>query len=209
MVTRREWYERVNAAWPKNVPALTFPEARRAARRLARFAKVTVPTRIVETTGNRYTRLFYGELRINTSRGWHGFVHSLSHLFHRRTMRGFAPHDPTHARLELRLIKEVLRRGWLDGRLKDRPTQVAAVSLVGECERDAMHAQRMLKRAETRLKRATTIVRNWRKKLAAAERRTAKAVLMDEVQRRQVAAGNEPFAPGVVKKWMDRGAAAP
>ena len=42
-ITRREWYARVNAAWPTPLPPLTGPEALRAFRRLYRYAFHRLP----------------------------------------------------------------------------------------------------------------------------------------------------------------------
>jgi hypothetical protein len=112
-VTIREWYERVEALWVPHMPlpALTAEEAIRAARKLYRFIYGhKFPYSIRVTSGNRYTRM----RAVNPDRGWHGLVHSLSHNFDPNRK----PHSGGHARLEIRMIKEVIKRGWLSGSLK-------------------------------------------------------------------------------------------
>lgn len=117
-ITRKEWYTRVNVCWPGGgaiLPALTAPEAIRAARKLYRFATGDTwePEPFI-TSGNRYSYIRGGFLYLNPERGWKTFVHDLSHAFSND------PHGPDHARLEMRMIKEVIKRGWLSGNLKDR-----------------------------------------------------------------------------------------
>lgn len=111
-VTRKEWYQRVNAEWPATVPPLTAEEAIRAGRKLYRFAlRRTFKGKVRVTSGNRRTWIRRGEMLVNPAHGWHDLVHLLSHYAER------GPHGGDHARMELRMIREVKRRGWLDGRL--------------------------------------------------------------------------------------------
>lgn len=120
-VTRKEWYERVNAEWPAQVPPLTAEEAIRAGRKLYRFAlRRTFTGKVRVTSGNRYTWIRRGEMVVNPEKGWHGLVHLLSHYADDR-LRPDAHHDGKHARLELRMIREVKRRGWLNGTLNRPP----------------------------------------------------------------------------------------
>lgn len=125
-VTRKEWYRRVNASWPDKVPPLTAIEAERAARRLYRFVTgSTFRGRVVITSGNRHTSVRLGVITVNPSRGWHDLVHSMSHWLERYA--GTHGHNAAHARLEMRMIKQVVWRGWLDGKLKDTPRAVVAI----------------------------------------------------------------------------------
>lgn len=112
-VSRREWYERVNAEWPAQVPQLTAEEAIRAGRKLYRFAlRRTFKGKVRVTSGNRRTWIRRGEMIVNPSHGWPALVHLLSHYAEN------GPHGGAHARMELRMIRQVKRRGWLDGKLK-------------------------------------------------------------------------------------------
>lgn len=174
MVTRRELYERVNTAWPEVLPVLTFAEAQRAARKLYRYATgKKFPYSFVETSGNRSnwvgrrngTRVF----RLNPERGWKIFVHHFSHWLHRVGNPDEAPHAKAHARLERRLILQVLRRGWLDGTLREEETPAPAPAPTPNTKLD--HARTMLARAETRLKRATTLRRKWARRVRLYERK--------------------------------------
>jgi hypothetical protein len=121
-MTRADWYERVNATWPKDVPALSAAEAIRAGRKLYRFGmRRTFKGPVRVTSGNRYTWIRRGEMLVNPQHGWHGLVHLLSHYCHRRLKPEEMPHGRVHAQLEIRMIKEVLRRNWLDGKLRSQP----------------------------------------------------------------------------------------
>ncbi len=192
MVSRRDYYARVNAAWPEQVPALTAEEAVRAAKRLWRFATGSRAVRVDVTSGNRRTARVGGEgpgkdwLRVNPDRGWHGLVHALSHWAawavpakalgaahaHER-----GQHTKAHARLELRMVKQVVARGWLDGRLKDKaPAPAAPAAPQQKADAAIEHARRMLAKATTRAKRAETIRKKWAKRLARAERKASSAV---------------------------------
>jgi hypothetical protein len=96
-------------------------EAMRAAKRLYRYVMGGTFTGPVKaTTGNRDSYVRRGVLYANAARGWRPLVHELSHYFHYRKSDA-RPHSLDHARLELRMTKEVVRRGWLDGRLRDAP----------------------------------------------------------------------------------------
>lgn len=119
MVSRSEWYRRVNASWPTPVPQLTAEEAVKAARKLWRWGMGENWVGPIEvTSGNRYTWVRRGVLYVNP-RSWDRFVHDVSHLLWYSANRGQAkPHDKGHARFELKIRKEVLRRGWLAGALK-------------------------------------------------------------------------------------------
>ena len=168
-VTRAEWYERVNAAWPTGpLPRLTAEEAIRAGRRLYRFRmKRTFRGPVKVTSGNRYTWIRRGEMLVNPGHGWHGLVHLLSHYCHSRRHPEENPHGGEHARCEIRMIKEVIRRGWLDGRLKSEPKPeppkpTADTKLAGLRARE--------KRWITRSKRAATALKKIRRSIKRLER---------------------------------------
>ncbi len=130
MVTRTEWYERVNAEWPTEVPELTPEEAVKAARKLYRFVtRRTWTGQVKLTSGNRHTDIRDGVIYVNPDgatrsrySGWKALVHNLSHdLFYRVYEYNVKGHGGEHARLEIRMIKEVVKRGWLNGTLKETP----------------------------------------------------------------------------------------
>lgn len=164
-VTIAEWYRRVNAAWPADVPKLSEREAIRAARRLYRFefGKPWPEEHVLVSSGNRRVWIRRGFLVVNPDLGWKDLVHDLSHLFHYRRLPDVRPHGPDHARLELRLIKEVVRRGWLSGALRDPaptpppPPEVAALrarqARVASLDARILRWERKRKRAETALRK--------------------------------------------------------
>jgi hypothetical protein len=105
--------------WPDPLPPLTAHEAERAARRLWRYAMGETYTGKVHIgSGNRYNWYRNGVLTVNPSRGWKNLIHELSHYFWYDANPGERPHSKHHARFEIKLTKEALRRGWLDGKLK-------------------------------------------------------------------------------------------
>lgn len=128
MVSRKEWYQRVNAVWPTPVPGLTPEEAVRATKKLWRhFRKRKLMWPVEITSGRRYTWAREGTMYVNPEHGWSRFIHDLSHYFHRRAQFGLdpearvGPHHKDHAKLELRMRNYVLKQGWLAGKLKSRP----------------------------------------------------------------------------------------
>jgi|SRR5262245_49739930 len=179
-VTRKEWYRRVNASWPEHVPPLTAEEAERAAKRLYRFVtKSTYTGKVVVTSGRRYsgqrwvrtTNSLVWERRIvvNPERGWRDLVHELSHAWEAHA--GTHGHNATHARLEMRMIKEVVRRGWLEGKLKDTPKPAPAPVDVRAVKMARTAAA--IERWEKKLRRAETALKKLRRRQRAYERRAA------------------------------------
>lgn len=170
-VTRREWYRRVNAAWPATVPPITNDEAIRAARKLYRFARGrtwTGEVRIV--TGNRNTWVRGGVLVVNPSQGWKEIVHLLSHYCY-RPVDGERPHGPGHARAEMRMIREVIRRDWLSGVLKS-PDPIETPAPTADDKRAAKitNLRDRLARWEGKRKRADNAIAKIRRSLRAYDR---------------------------------------
>lgn len=176
-VTRKEWYNRVNALWPADIRqrSLTALEAIRAARKLYRFVTgKSIPAQNVRlTSGNRSTDIRRGIMFVNpqgakrdTHRGWEALVHDLSH----RLVN--VAHGGEHARLEIRMIKEVVKRGWLNGTLRDEPKADAPTI----DPRDAKRARTVaaIARWEAKVRRATNALRKLRRSLAAQDRAATK-----------------------------------
>lgn len=131
-VTISEWYERVTACWPEGEHRLTPEEMIKAAKKLYRFAMGRpwgLRMDVKQTSGNRRAfDIWRGEVCINTERamnGAYGLVHAMSHYCHRELNPSVRPHGAVHARLEMAMIKEVVKRGWLDGTLKVKPKPAA------------------------------------------------------------------------------------
>jgi len=173
MVTRREWYQRVNQSWPADVPTLTADEAVRAARRLYRYGwGIRFAGKVVLTSGRRRNRMSYGQIVINPAQGWKELVHLLSHYAHRYRVRTghFAykapDHSADHAMMERRMIKEVLRRGWLQGKLRT-PEKPASAPVDQRAEAKVLRYKRTLAaidRWERKLRRAESALKKLRRR---------------------------------------------
>lgn len=167
-VTRQEWYRRVNAAWPAVVPPLTAEEAVRAGPRLYRFVTGRTWSKFGEvriTSGNRYTWIRRGVMYVNPAQGWKGLVHLLSHRLDKS-----GSHGAEHARLELRMIKQVVQRGWLEGKLLAVPVERPAPSAA---DRAAERYARLCERTsdwERKQKRAMTALKKLARQRAYLER---------------------------------------
>lgn len=170
MVAIKEWYQRVNEAWPAIVPfpPLTFDAGANAVRRLYRFVTGNTFTgKIVETTGRRYSYARRGTFFVNTTghphgRGaWHDFIHDLSHHLASRVYDyPIKPHSREHAKLELRLVKEIVKRGWLQPEAPQRepvtapaPTRDLKAEKLLRIESRIVAWERKAKRAQTALRK--------------------------------------------------------
>lgn len=121
MVAMKEWYARVNAEWPSDIPTPTEQQAVNAARRLWKWGvgyRWTGKVRV--TSGRRYTWVKRGVLVVNPNRpgrdggGWKSLVHDLSHLvWYKANPEGVRGHEKGHAKVELAMVKQVIKRGWL------------------------------------------------------------------------------------------------
>ncbi len=169
MEERRERYHAVNGQWPTEMPVLTGAEALAAAKRLYRFAmKRKWPGRWKLTSGRRYTwprgRTFY----VNPSRGatpgqvqggmagWRDLVHMLSHYCHRQLYPKHKPHggEGTHHHLEREMVAYVIERGWLEGKLKAKPSRARPKpDADAKAEAAEQRWTRKLSRAQTALKK--------------------------------------------------------
>jgi len=192
MVTIAEYYERANAQWPegmsRKVP--TAEEAEKAIRKLWRWAfgrTMTLPTRI--TSGNRATWIghYRGHrtFRINPDNvgvrhgGWSALVHDFSHYVFMVKNRGKKPHCREHARLEARAIREVLKRGWLDGKLCKKPKLVVPTpepTKLDKARAELVRVDELIEREEKRharnLKRLRTRRAKAKRSVSYHERKT-------------------------------------
>lgn len=166
MIAKREWYKRTEATWPEiTLPALTDDEAIRATRKLYRFVLGKACKRKFHvSSGKIYPTIYHkgsgpglphGCARVNPGMGWPTLVHALSH-----DLGG--GHSKKHARLEARMIREVLKRGWLDGTLKTEPKPEPTAA-----DRDAKRLAQVeagIERWERKRKRAETALRKLRRR---------------------------------------------
>jgi hypothetical protein len=182
IMTIAEWYERVNAAWPQLIPKLTAAEAVAAGKKLYRFGmRKTWRGPVHVGSGNRHTWIRHGVMTVNPDGGWHALVHGLSHYCHLRTRRWDIgeepekPHSRGHARMELRMVKEVVRRGWLDGKLargaEDRARRAAEKRMDRTTPAFKLACLRTReKRWITRTRRAATALSKIRRRITRLEK---------------------------------------
>jgi hypothetical protein len=139
MVTRKGtvrdadvWNRMVNSKFGGVQPILSDDESLVAARKLYRHAfGKAFPGKVELTKGNRFTWVRRGVLYVNPdkreghTRGLRSIIHDLSHYAHSRLHPRDAPHSIRQARLEARLAKFALVRGWHEGGLaKPKPEPV-------------------------------------------------------------------------------------
>jgi hypothetical protein len=167
-------YAITNATWPVGValPALDDIEALRVARYLLRvfvgWPRRGQPYSARISHGNRHTWIRGNVLTVNPSKGWKDLVHGLSHVAWQLSEPHARAHNEFHATLEREMIAYVIEQGWLDGRL--RPPIPLPASPEEKRKQKLDHARAMLHRAETRLRRSTTIAKKWRARVARLER---------------------------------------
>lgn len=205
MTTRKELYQRVNDALPLDVKKpLSNEESIRAAKKLYRFGLKRAWTGpVVITSGRNYTYVRGGVLRVNPNQcggGLSELIHSMSHYVHNRLHPDLAPHDKKHARLELRMRKQVAKRGWLLGSLKTNVAQqeplaksASATALVNGADKPGEkgitsasatpinRTAALIKRWESKLKRATNALKKLRRRQAAQQRAELKRAAAGEV----------------------------
>lgn len=116
------WDALVNSKF-EGQPILSAEESVAAARKLYRHAMGrtwTGPVRVV--SGNRYTWVRDGVLSVNPdkrefhTRGLRSIIHDLSHYCHSRLHPKDAPHSRRQARLEAKMAKFAIDRGWHEGK---------------------------------------------------------------------------------------------
>lgn len=181
MPTIRENYNAVDvrrpddgSIWPDTVPELSAAEAVRAAKRLFRYAcGETLVMPVVVTSGRRYSYIRRHTLYVNPERGWKNLVHELSHSFD-QWVNGRSGHNKHHALLERRMAREVVRRGWLDGRLKDAPKPEPSAD-----EKRVAAARTALDRIEARMEA-------WQRKSMRADNALTKLTRLHKAAQRKL-----------------------
>ena len=119
-------YRTVNEKWPECVPQLTSELAKRAFRVLYRHRLGSNwKNKVIAVKGRRrrtWTRA--GAMIVAPDQGWRGFIHDLSHWLHRRQFPQQLPHrGSAHAAVEMDLIEQVVRRGWLQELPRVKPNR--------------------------------------------------------------------------------------
>lgn len=186
MATTRARYAQIDVhgpapAWPSTIEPLTEYEAVRVAARLWKWAEgEPCPYAIVTTSGKRYTWLRERDgattLVVNAEGGWRRLAHDLSHLFWRRANPSARPHEKGHARFEARLIREIIRRGWLDGKLREKaPREKPVATAFDERARKLSLVLAGIKRWEAKERRAKNALQKLHRRRRGLERAIAKA----------------------------------
>lgn len=101
--------------------------------------------------------------------GWHNFIHDLSHWMHSKQYPDQNAHKASsHAAVEMDLIEQVVKRGWLD----EQPKETVKVPKP-KPDLKAVRYQRVLasiKTWESKMKRAQTALKKLRRKQKYYER---------------------------------------
>ena len=180
-------YQSVNSAWPEGTNEgrslkPTPQEALSAAKRLYRIAmKKPFRGEMKLTSGRRYTWIRNGVFYVNPDYrggGWHEIVHLISHYACHRLFPNAKGHGVQHAFLERELIAEVIKRGWLDGKLK-RPEKAKADPIGAKAARIESRLKAWTakqKRAATAIKKLERQRRYYAKRAPASDPQPAAAV---------------------------------
>lgn len=170
-------YERVNEIKPPEVKAMTFEEASAAVRKMYRHMTGKLfPYTIVETSGNRNTWLYGSEFRVNVGKGWTDLVHMFSHWYHRHFFASDRPHSKRHARIERKLRKWAVSRGWMSGALHKEKASPAPVSRSEERAKLIERRRAQVARLERKIKALTTRLRKAKRSLGALERASERSM---------------------------------
>lgn len=155
--------------WPdQQLPPITAEEATRAARRLWRYAMGETwrgPVKL--TSGHNHTWMRDGILYVNPN-GWHLMVNDLAWLFFRLANPDQRALPPKVRIVEERLIREVVKRGWLNNKLKAReiPADVQFIfDQMKEQNKQRAQLEAGVRRWTTKLNRAQTMLRKYEHKL--------------------------------------------
>ena len=175
MTTITEWYARANATWPDPLPKPTPEQAVLAVKRLWKWGmneRMTYPVEL--TSGRNYTWRRNGKMYVNPDSdhhggGWKALIHDLSHLMWRRANReeGVRPHEKGHAKLELRMVKEVIKRGWLN----ETPREEAPIATKKDVQSTRYAGiNRRIESWEAKERRAKNAIKKLRRQAAYYER---------------------------------------
>ena len=154
-------------------------DAANAVSRLYRFGLgKTFTGQVYISTGNRRPVRFAWERHptnatvsirsawVNPSKGWKHFVHDLSHWLD-QIANGRSKHSKHHARFEAKLVREVVKRGWLDPKPEPKIEPKIEPAVVVPINNTAAKRELALGRIEARIV-------NWERKAKRAKNALAK-----------------------------------
>ena len=137
-----------------------------------RYTKIS-KDRVIITSGRNHTYCDGYSWRVNPDRSWsHGGVwqqlcHAISHFYSDRMLeRG---HSKKHARLELKLAKMMIRRGWMYGTL-EREAKPIHVPTADEARSKKIELRKsQIVRLERKAKRLSTMLKKAKRSLRMLE----------------------------------------
>jgi hypothetical protein len=177
--TRRDralWDQNINTLWGGRRPVLSPADSLAAARKLWRHATGKGwKGEWKLTSGRRVTRPIRGTFYVNPNEpddpGIRGIIHSISHVAHYRLHPKDAPHSIRQMRLEARLTKFAIKRGWHEPKLVE---PVAPPPAPAKPDVVAQRYRRMVARRDkwaAELERAKRLLAKAEKEVRAYERR--------------------------------------
>ncbi len=122
----RQAYKKANSILPKDLPYITYDEAKRASRLLvSKFGKLkdASPNRFYPMSKKQEVRKVWICLSGNPStlsRGWRRLIHDMAHRIFRYRSPSLPDHCKFQADFEALLVEFVNQSGWLNGTLKPK-----------------------------------------------------------------------------------------
>jgi hypothetical protein len=154
--------------WPTQLPPLTADEAVTAARRLYRFAMGETWTGKVKlTSGRNHTWIRDGVFYVNPT-GWKPLLEDLSWLFFSRANPDAPRRSKDILRLHKKLLREIVKRGWLTNGLKTRRMPPDVQIILDNMKKENKELKKLetgVKRWTTKLARAQTMLAKYERKL--------------------------------------------
>lgn len=148
-------YRLVNAQWPAEIPPMTDRDVKFAGRVLYRLimGKKFTGEFTVKHKGRSWMR--HTHIIGNSHQGWHDVVHDWSHDAHQRLYPNETGHGPHQASIERRMVEEVVKRGWLSGRLNKPKLEKPKLDVKAKRYRAVLVK---LAKWQTKMKRAKTAI---------------------------------------------------
>lgn len=160
-------YRLLNSQWPATIPPMTDRDVRFAARVLFRLVigRKFRGKLVVKHQGRSY--MHPAKIVGNARRGWHDVVHDWSHQAHGYLYPNETGHGPHQAFIERKMVEEVVKRGWLTGRLNKPKPEKSKPDVRGQRQAAVL---KKLAKWQTRLKRAKTAIKKLEKQKAYYEK---------------------------------------
>jgi hypothetical protein len=161
-----------NSILPETLPYITYDEARKASRLLARKfgnKKDAAPSRYGNYPINLHIRKCWVCLSGDSSllsRGWRRLIHDLAHRLFKYRSPSLPDHCALQAEFEGQVIRYVLQSGWLDGKLKQKPK--AKISSDQKKEMKITKLRMAVLKWERKIKLANTFLKKYKSKLRRA-----------------------------------------